>query len=84
MPLGFCSLGTRDDRLNRALDRIEKKGTLGLVCDAYHPLIFCFSPNVLKLLLDIQTPSFDWSACFKGYGEDTCQVFGWRRGFLTF
>ncbi len=66
MPLGFCSLGLEMIGLIVLWTGYRKKERWAWFVMLIILLFFVFPLNVLKLLLDIQTPSFDWSAWFQG------------------
>jgi hypothetical protein len=69
MPLGFCSLGLEMIGLVVLWTGYRKKERWAWFVMLIILLFFVFPLNVLKLLLDMQTRSFDWSAWFQGIRE---------------
>ena len=66
MPLGFCSLGLEMIGLIVLWTGYRKKERWAWFVMLIILLFFVFPLNVLTLLLDMQTPSFEWSAWFHG------------------
>jgi ABC-type uncharacterized transport system YnjBCD permease subunit len=61
MRLGFCSLGLEMIGLIVLWTGYRKKERWAWFVMLIILLFFVFPLNVLKLLLDMQTPSFDWA-----------------------
>ena len=66
MPLGLCSLGLEMIGLIVLWTGYRRKQRWAWFVMLIILLFFVFPLNVLKLLLDMQTPSFDWSAWLQG------------------
>jgi hypothetical protein len=66
MPLGFCSLGLEIIGLIVLWTGYRRMQRWAWFVMLVILLFFVFPLNVLKLLLDMQAPSFDWSAWFQG------------------
>ena len=77
MPLGFCALGFEVIGLIvlwTGYRKMERWAWLLMFCIL---LFFVFPSNVLKLLLEMQTPAFQWSYWFNGIRD------GYRPGIMT-
>jgi hypothetical protein len=69
MPLGFCSLGFEVIGLIVLWTGYRKKECWAWFVMLSILLFFVFPDNVLKLLLEMQTPAFQWSYWFNGIRE---------------
>ncbi len=84
MPLGFCALGLEMIGLIVLWTGFRKKERWAWFVMLIILLFFVFPLNVLKLLLDMQTPSFEWSAWFRGIREGYPPSIGLAVGVLNF
>ena len=84
MQLGFCALGLEMIGLIVLWTGYRKKERWAWFVMLIILLFFVFPLNVLKLLLDMQTPSFEWSAWFRGIREGYPPSIGLAVGVLNF
>ncbi len=84
MPLRFCSLGIELIGLIVLWTGYRRKERWAWVVMLIVLLFFVFPLNVLELLLDMQTPSFAWSAWFQGIREGYLPSIWMAVGVLDF
>jgi hypothetical protein len=84
MQLGFCALGLEMIGLIVLWTGYRKKERWAWFVMLIILLFLVFPLNVLKLLLDMQTPSFGWSAWFRGIREGYPPSVGLAVGVLNF
>lgn len=84
MPLGFYSLGLEMIGLIVLWTAYRKKDRWAWFVMLIIVLFFVFPLNVLKLLLDMRTPSFAWSEWFQGIREGYLPSIWMAVGFLDF
>jgi hypothetical protein len=84
MPLAFCSLGLEMIGLIVLWTGYRKKERWAWFVMLIILLFFVFPLNVLKLLLDMWTPSFAWSAWFQGIREGYLPSVWMAVGVLNF
>lgn len=84
MPLGFYSLGLEMIGLIALWTGYRKKERWAWLVLLILLLFFVFPTNVLKLILEMQTPSFDWSAWFQGIRDGYWPSIWMAVGLLNF
>lgn len=84
MPLGFCSLAIEVIGLTVLWTAYRRKERWSWFVMLTILLLFVFPLNMIKFLLDIEAPSFQWSMWFQGMKEGYGPSIWTGIGVLTF